>query len=404
MLTVIWILIQIVLKCFSHKCILSIRYLACPSDMAAPLDDDRCKQVTASVGLFLDDEAPQAARQLYQAALDQAVSQGRLQDTLMEINPDSPVRILTGKTSGANGVNGSRSTEPERLSVDPAVWIVIGLAMVGFMVAIFIVRKRALKPGVDEVKALSSIPSGATFELDSSAEQDAYSAEKERADEEAGNVQSGREAVLGATKTDYGQNYGGKPHSSSVEVGSNGGGSQDYMQALSEGGQGSGGRSRSSSISSFGQQSGWPSYSTSSIYPDGMPGDELYSPTFSTRMIDLDTVNKELYNAESSYSSHQSSTTGTCDSSLKVMLDEQKAAELHRLIEGGNWEGVVRAASIFEVDGKSSHGSISHQGLQGGSASGTESVHSFDESSFARGSATGSVSTGSGITPHTLPF
>lgn len=56
------------------------------------------------------------------------------------------------------------------------------------------------------------------------------------------------------------------------------------------------------------------------------------------------------------------------------MLDEQKAAELHRLIEGGDWEGVVLAASKFESDA----------------------------SSFAGGSATGSA-TGSGITPRTFP-
>jgi hypothetical protein len=69
--------------------------------------------------------------------------------------------------------------------------------------------------------------------------------------------------------------------------------------------------------------------------------------------------------SESSLSSRQSS-TGTYDSSLKVLVDEQKAVELHRLIEGGDWEGIILAASKFESDRKSLDGSISsHPDLQG---------------------------------------
>ena len=352
-----------VLICFLTTTFFFFDCVACPSDLANP-ENDRCEQVTASVGLFLDDEAPQAARQLYQATLDRAISQGRLQDALMEINPESPVRIITGTS---NEVNGSHSTEPpERPSAGATAGIVIGaLTVVGFMVAIFIVRKREVKPGFDELKADSSIPSDLEFELDSAAEQELHSAENQRTDEEAGTVQS-CETVLGATKTEHELNYGGNPQSSSDEVWSNAGGSKDYIQALSEGGQGpgAGGRSRSSSISSFGQ-SGWPSNNTSSIDSDGVSAGELRPSTFGTRMVDLATASTELYGSESSFSSRQSSTEDTCDSSLKVLLDEQMAAELHGLIEGGDWEGVVRAASTFEVDGKSLHGSISHQDSQG---------------------------------------
>ena len=314
----------------------------------------------------------------------------------MEINPNSPVRIVTGSSYGDSG---SHSTEPERLSAGAIAGIVIAaLAVVGSMVAIFIVKKRKVKPAFDELKAVSSIPSGLEFEMDSAAEQELNSAEKQRTDEETGTIQS-VEAVLGATKTEYGQNYGGKAQSASDEVWSNTGGSKDYIQALSEGGQGPGRRSRSSSISSAGR-SGRPSNKTSSIDSDGVYADELHPSIFGTRMVELGTASTELYDVESSFSSRRSS-MGTCDSSLEVMLDEQTAAELHRLIEGGNWEGIVRAASTFAVDDESLRGSLSHQDSQG-TESGAESSHSFDASSSAGVSAIGST-TGSAITPLTLP-
>jgi hypothetical protein len=61
--------------------------------------------------------------------------------------------------------------------------------------------------------------------------------------------------------------------------------------------------------------------------------------------------------------SSRHSSTATCDSLLKVRVDEPKAAELNRLIERGDWEGVlIRAASTFESDGKVLDGSVfSHQ-------------------------------------------
>jgi hypothetical protein len=57
------------------------------------------------------------------------------------------------------------------------------------------------------------------------------------------------------------------------------------------------------------------------------------------------------WDCESSLSSRQSS-SGTCDSLLEVRLDEPKATELNRLVEKGDWEGVIPAASTFESDGK----------------------------------------------------
>ena len=299
----------------------------------------------------------------------------------MEINPDSPVRIIMGST---NVVNGSRSTEPESLSADAAAGIVIGaLAIGGFMVAMFLVRKRGVKPGFDELQlkqSVSSISSGVEFELDSAAKQELDSAAKQRTDEEAGTVQSWK-AVLGATKTDYGQNYGSKLQSLSIEGWSNAGGSQKYIQALSEGGQSSGGLSRASSAG----QSGWLSNYTSSIDSAGDSADDLSFSTFGSRMVDMYTVGaiatqlvakaSGRRGSESSWSSRQSSLR-TCESSLKVMVDEQKAAELHRLIEGGDWGGVMLAASKFEGDGNysdrsifegddnCSDGSMSHPDLQ----------------------------------------
>jgi hypothetical protein len=449
-------------KCVSHPTSFFNIRIACPSDLASP--NDRCEQVTASVGLFLDEEAPQIVRQLYEAALDRAIGQGRLQDALTEINPNSPVRILT-----SNGVNGSRSTESESLSAGATAGIVIGaFAAVGLLGAIFISRRREEKPA-DVLQPVSStiIPSGVEFELDSSAEEELDSPDKHRIDEEAGTVQSG-EAVLGATKPEYGGNHDGKSQSSSSMDGwSNAGGNQDYIQALNEENQGQGARSRTSSASSAGH-SGWSSNYTSSIDSGGGSPDEIDNTSPGTLMVDLGAGSgiaaidfsseignrteidfsseignrteidfsseigsrTELDNAivagdwaavgataavlaanasghsdsESSLSSRPSSTR-TGDSSQKSAKEMQKAAELDRLIEVGDWEGVITAALKFESDGKSLDGS--HPDSRG-SASGAESSHQSSHFSSTSSSAGGSVSisgstTGSGITPHTFP-
>jgi hypothetical protein len=345
--------------------------IACPSNLANP-DNDKCEQVTASVGLFLDnDEAPQVARQLYQTALNRAIVQGRLQDALMEINPDSPARILTGNS---NAVNGSRSSEAERLSAGAILGIVIGaLAVVGFMITLFIVRKRKEKPAVDKSQPVSSIPFGVEFELDSTAGEELDSAEKQRTYEEAGTVQSG-EAISGAAKVYYRQ-------SSSDADWSRADGVQIHIE----------GRSGASSTASAGQ-SDRPSICMSSLDSGSEYADELNPSTFGTITFVPETGSTELDNAvvagdraavgataallaakassrcdydESSFSSNQSSIE-TGDSSLKVRVDEQKAAELHRLIEGGDWEGIIRAASTYSSDNKSFAGSVlSNQDSQG---------------------------------------
>jgi anti-sigma28 factor (negative regulator of flagellin synthesis) len=99
-----------------------------------------------------------------------------------------------------------------------------------------------------------------------------------------------------------------------------------------------------------------------------------------------------------SISSDQQDSQGSASGA--ILVDEPKAAELHRLIERGDWKGVIRAASTFESDGKSSGGSLSHPGSRGFSF-GAESSHLSIASSSVEGSAIGST-TGSGITPRTF--
>jgi hypothetical protein len=319
--------------------------------------------------LFLDDEKPQVARQLYQTALNRAIVEGRLQDALMEINQDSPARILTGKSQGINGVSSSDYT---------AKVVILAVAvLVVLMVAIFIARKRGGKPVLDELQPVSSFPFGKEFEPGSAATKELDSAERQTTDEEAGAVQSG-EAILGAAKASYRQ-------SSSEEDWSR----EDSVEVYIEG------RGQASSTSSA-EQSGWSSSNyTSSIDDSGgeYTEDKLDPTTFGAIMFVPHTRSTVMdnaivagdqaavgvaaaplaANASGSISSNHSSIK-TDDSSLKVQVDEQKAAELHRLIEAGDWEGIIRAAQTFSSDDKSFAGSIvSHQDSQG-SASGTVEV------------------------------
>jgi hypothetical protein len=340
--------------------------LACPSDLANP-DNDKCEQVTASVGLFLDDdEAPQVARQLYQAALHRAIVQGRLQDALMEINPDSPARILTGKSPVTNGVNSSHSIAKIVVEVVAPVLVL--------MLALFIVRKRKGKPAVDKSQPVLSIPFGVEFEPDSTPEEGHDSAEKQTTDEEAGAVQSG-EAILEAAKAHNMQSSSDADWSRA-----------DRVQMNVEG------RSPASSTKSAGLSRSPSIYMSSLDSGCAYAEDELDPSTFEDNiMFVADTGSTELdhaivagdraavgattaallaASASGRYDS-ESSSIETGYSSLKVRVDEQMAAELDRLIEGGDWEGIIRAAQTISSDNKSFAGSsiVSHQDSQG-SASG----------------------------------
>jgi hypothetical protein len=304
--------------------------------------------------------------------LHRAILQGRLQNALMEINPNSPASIITGKTPGTDGVNTAGIVIG---AVAVAVYVLV------LMVAILITRKRVGKPAFDGLQPVSTIPSGKEFESDSAATEELDSAEEQRTDEEVGTVQSGK-VILGATEAYYG-------HSSS----------DAYI----------GGRSRASSTASAGQ-SDWPSICMSSLNSGSAGGEsanELDPLTFGTIMFDADTGSTKLDNAigagdraavgataallaanasgrcdyESSFSSYQNSIE-TGDSSLRVRLDEQKAAELHRLIEGGDWEGIIRAAQTFSTDGNSSDGSSSLDKLLDPTNCGTIMVESMGTGSI----------------------
>ncbi len=70
---------------------------ACPSNFGNA-DEDRCEEITAAIGLFVDDKFVRTEIQhSFQVGLDAGVRSGRLQYFLEETYPQSRVRIVSGE-------------------------------------------------------------------------------------------------------------------------------------------------------------------------------------------------------------------------------------------------------------------------------------------------------------------
>lgn len=238
--------------------ILFLRVLsACPSAFSDP-DEDRCEDITVSVGLFIDDEPPHLVRESFQDALIKAIESGRLQETLDIINPTSPVTILSGLDSPVL----PEAVRPrQRLSGGATAGLsVAAVLMVGFIVGMFVLRQDAEAEEKTEL-----VPVG---EQEVEPEARLMPPIKEDPMEKAGDestVHSGN-AVLGATKMEAGTGASGAGNASASGSGS---GNDSAMSP------------RITTASSAGS-SGWSSLYESSVNTSGS-----YDQASGSRLVDL---------------------------------------------------------------------------------------------------------------------
>jgi hypothetical protein len=335
--------------------------LACPTGAANP-DTDRCEKVTASVGLFVDEEEPEPARLAYQASLISDIASGRLQAALDTVNPSSPVSIVQGE---------ARPFTPRVVEADSGLSVggrtgvaLTTLTMVAFLVGLLVFRRGKGSNDKPAVAPLGDAP------LESSQDSGDYPVDNRLAKSDDETVLSGN-AILGANRMEYGKSLGAAkqdfdPFGRDTEK-------KEAIELPSN-------LSSNLSMASAGS-SGWSSTCGSSV---NTPTSESFDQSMSARLAELDAESgvfrqgfqrdsagladldnaiqvgdwaavgiSAAFLAAASYdTASQSSQMNSVMSreQWKGALDAEKAAELDRLVEEGDWEGVVDAASRYEAE------------------------------------------------------
>jgi hypothetical protein len=383
--------------------------------------NDLCQEVTASIGLFLDDESVLVVQQLFQSALNRAIMNGRLQEILRDNYPDSIVAVITGEESDGGVI----ATEPpisrgnvEGLSEGGTAGVAIAAAaFVGLLAgALFVVSRR---PSEDKKEPAELVPVPAT-----GLEWGDPSTGK--GDEESGSgVVGASKLKYGKTKPKYGKTAAGEPRKPTEQAAGEAMGSIKLISGIyvkaqeEEAKQADGGQqaievlSQMSSDShsftdanstddkeseiSYENSSGWSDQYTSSKGTMESSMGTMESDEFmpAQRLVDLgadpdimeqppnpgvtnfDDLEAAIicgdwaavgasaallaatkYDSGSARSSNQSNESARSGLSSmrsnrsptwKMSLDAKKAAELEKLIDQGDWEGVIQAAAKYEA-------------------------------------------------------
>jgi len=107
--------------------------------------NDRCEEVSASVGMYVTTDDPEASKEQMEEAADTAVDDGRLQEILDSINSETPVRILSNSTiNGEDPVNRGSNTDgggSQSLRARPIVgFVAVGLLAI-LLISMFLARR-----------------------------------------------------------------------------------------------------------------------------------------------------------------------------------------------------------------------------------------------------------------------
>ena len=379
---------------------------ACPAD--APAEDD-CRDVSASVTITENEDAtPQDVVAEYSTALEQAIQEGRLQDALEQVNPNTRIAV-EGSTAVSPTSAPASATESNGLSSGATAGIAIA-AVAAFLAAagLLVARKKRLEK--DEVYYAAGTQALAD------ADQNARDA-RELKDE-------GGSAMLGATQADYGKKASkqdvqqtsvvafdtleedikvgatkGDDGEDSSNAGSSGWSSSAGVSSLNTGSADSldfaGGQAVGATLAAISAASAITSRQDSKTTYVPLLLCKLYAveriltmnfdfisyrgegtvpkiPTVSRNDLDsaIEAGDWAAVGAtaallaaasdspETGSHSSRSGRTGTSSSRSAVSsIDAARAAELDHLVDAGDWEGVVLAAAKFEASEEGSKGS-----------------------------------------------
>jgi hypothetical protein len=176
-----------------------------PSEVVGTIDEacpdfvpssDSCQNVAATVPLIVyltgdeaTEEEAEATRAFFTQELDSAIADGKLQDALEEIDPNSVVYITTGASAvppPPSGVTDDVTTDPkdsEGLNAGAITGITVGCAAVVILAGVLLTRRRPRKEDEDDEVLLKDAEDKTTAEQLS---KDIAAAEAKNLEDEAG--------------------------------------------------------------------------------------------------------------------------------------------------------------------------------------------------------------------------
>lgn len=357
--------------------------------------DDRCEDVSASMGLVLDGDSLDTStiRAAFEADLSEAIASGRLQTILEQIAPDSPIYIVTlaneQEDDDTDEINKDDSSDG--ISGGAISGIVIG-GMAGIILTMALLSRRRQNEENDEY-FLKENQSADVEELMPAEKMESTTPQEI---EPESNIEVGvseeaesSDAVTTAAAIGAGVAVMRPPRSKKADqsmekdsdAGSSGWSSREGLSSLEE-----------SSNADQESKASDAASSTPSITPSLPREDTLESAdpdgaglhlTYSELDQAIQKGDWAAVGVTAALLASQSNADSLSSPEKKVNftgdLPPNKAAELDRLVEAGDWAGVVAAAAKFDA-----------QESQQGSVGSVRSDH---------GSSAGSVFSGSGTAP-----
>lgn len=342
----------------------SFSFSDCPASVES--GDDRCESVTANVGLYIDGEdAEGSTATKFKESLEASIENGELQEALDFVNSNSPVYVLTGRDLPDT----SRGQSPGALSTGAISGIVI-VGLIGCVLVSFLLMKgrnrqqNANKEDYD----LEGMAPGEPIMVDTSEVDNKQKKKKNspKSDESSNAGDSGWSSHGGMSSLD----------TSSVDDDSR------YRAANALGGAAA------------------------------LDKEEPTSPTNNDLKMTYSELDDAIQKGDwaavgvtAALLASQSYETGGSSETHRLSIDNatlnpSRAAELDRLVEAGDWEGVVAAAAKFDaqeatrrIERTESNASKASSSDAASNASGSGSAASSGSPSNSEGVTAGATST-----------
>ncbi|KAL3939371.1 MAG: hypothetical protein SGBAC_005893 [Bacillariaceae sp.] len=309
---------------FNPTSLSSIDPTSCPDEVES--DGDRCESVTASVGLYIDEEEVEGSTVTrFKESLEASIENGELQEALDFVNEDSPVYVVTGREQPIV----PRGQEPESSSLSTGVISGIVVAgVVGIALSLLIMQKR--KDKEDDSK-------------------DDYDLE---------GMEPGEPIMVDTSEVDtkpQAKKISPKSDASSI-AGDSGWSSHGGMSSIDTSSVDDDSRYRTAAL-------GGAALAGGAVAVGALDKEEPTSPTEANNDLKMtyseldDAIQKGDWAAvgvTAALLASQSYETGGSNDSHRLSIDNatlnpSRAAELDRLVEAADWEGVVAAAAKFDA-------------------------------------------------------
>ena len=387
-------------------------FKGCPEFIPAT---DRCEEVLASMGLFLDEEDAAATKEQFEVDLNSAILDQELQDALDQVNPDSPAYVVTGMDSTSRVIgNGNEDPDVDLGLSSGAIGGLVAVGLVGVIFVSAILVRQGRRQSEMYLKQNESVD---VEEIRAPQEEvDILPQKQMQSSNYAENI-----PPLAAPSYDHSEpeQQGGTPQ---FEV--------PPALATQQ-------KDRRSDESSNAGSSGWSSQGgLSSLDTSSVDDDIAFSGTAPTTLSDIgasSSISQATSQDDTTTSSGIQMTFSELDDAIqkgdwaavgvtaallasqsydnnpdaevadgklstgKGTLNPARAAELDRLVETGDWEGVVRAAAKYDAQesfqDQSSSVASSSRGDSRRMSAGSSSVQSSNGST---GTGPSSANSGSG--------